>query len=153
MNWTGHFISSTVVAELSLTWSLFPLQHLIHRAANSSWALHHEASLPCLLQEDMSQQYRLHQPSCTHGGLISPWLFLSFFFFLSPFEILMDTDISINRKNYFLECQRCSLRSSCMVWVQLKIYRNIMVIITFPVFNVTSFKQWIQLLVYPAWTQ
>lgn len=102
--------------------SLFPPQHLVYRAANSSGALHNEASLPCLLQENMSQQYCLHQPSCTHGGLISPcWcLSLIFCFLFSPFETLMGTDISINRRNYFLECQRHTLCSFCMFWVQLK---------------------------------
>uniref|UniRef100_H3D689 Transmembrane protein 33 n=1 Tax=Tetraodon nigroviridis TaxID=99883 RepID=H3D689_TETNG len=48
------------------------LPHLVHRAANSSGAFHHEASLSSLLQENMSQQYRLRQPSGTHRGLISP---------------------------------------------------------------------------------
>lgn len=55
----------------------------------------------------------------------------------------MDTDISINRRNYFLECQCYSF--FLYVWSTAKIYRK--VIIVFPVFNVTLFKQRIQLLV------
>lgn len=59
----------------------FLSQHLVHRAANSFGAFHHEACLPCLLQEDVPQQYRLYQPPRPHGGLITLNLFSSCFVF------------------------------------------------------------------------
>lgn len=155
MNWSKPFIWSTVVAELSLIRVCFHgstlfselrilLEHFIMKPA-----------CPVFFR-------RICLSSIAFVSRLAPtgvWFHLdrdlAFFFFCfpPPFEILKDTDVSINRKNYFLECQRCSLRSSCMVCVQLKIYRNIMVIVIFPGFNVTSFKQWIRLWVCPAWTQ
>lgn len=76
-------------------WTL-PLLHqnVVYWTADSSGALCHEACLPCLLQEDVPQQHRLHQPACPHRGLIiTNYVSLFFYccFFLSWFVVCCGT--------------------------------------------------------------
>ena len=82
-------------------------QHLVHGAADSSGALHHEACLPCLLQADVPQQYCLRQPSGSNGGLImlSNHLAFSHFFVFVVFVVFffhhLGRDLNFDGNRHF----------------------------------------------------
>lgn len=152
MNWTRHFISSTVVAELSLTWVCFHCSTLFTELRILLEHFIMKPACPVFFRRICLSSIAFISRLAPTGVWFHLDRFLAFFFFsLTIWNF--NGHRHFYQQNYFLECQHYSLRFSWMVWVQLKIYRNIMVIITSPVFNVTSFKQWIQLLVYPAWIQ
>lgn len=131
----------------------FPPQHLVHRAADSSGALHHEACLPRLLQKDVPQQYRLHQSPRPHGGVITLHKSFIFFMFLFFFHHLgcdlnFDGDRHCHqRKELFFECQLYSLCSnfseySSTVEDQPVMHWSLTVTFFSHLLNVTSLKQW-----------